>query len=181
MNFNEVSEFFTSIFNHNFKIQKELENSNILLLRDLQKYIEDFPLADIYVHYPNDVKSDSISYCISISDNSPLKLMPVHSIIAHQDKIILSCISQSELNTIDFTQPLNFHEHYLSSSELMKRFFSKEYILSPQEHDMIFIENISDSLGWKSQHSSEKVYQAFNFCSVQDFMLWHAYYFTPHY
>ena len=94
--------------------------------------------------------------------------MPVHSIIAHQDKIILSCISQSELNTIDFTQPLNFHEHYLSSSELMKRFFSKEYILSPQEHDMIFIENISDSLGWKSQHSSEKVYQAFNFCSVQD-------------
>ena len=70
MNFNDVSEFFTSIFNHNFEIQKELENSNILLLRDLQKYIEDFPLADIYVHYPNDVKSDSISYCISISDNS---------------------------------------------------------------------------------------------------------------
>lgn len=40
MNFNDVSEFFTSIFNHNFEIQKELENSNILLLRDLQKYIK---------------------------------------------------------------------------------------------------------------------------------------------
>lgn len=46
---------------------------------------------------------------------------------------------------------------------------------------MIFIENIPDSLNWKSKHSSEKLYQAFNFCSVQDFMLWNAYYFTPHY
>jgi len=181
MNFNEISDFFTSIFNHNFKIQKELEDSNVLLLRDLKKYIKQYPLADIYLHYPNDDKNNSISSCFSNSDNSPLKLMPVYSIIAHKDKIILSCISQSELNDIDFNQPLDFHQHYLSSSELMKRFFSKDYILSPQEHSMIFIEYIPDSLNWKSQHSSEKIYQAFNFCPIQDFMLWQAYYFTPHY
>lgn len=181
MKFNEISDYFTSIINHNFKIQKELEDSNILLLRDLEKYITQYPLADIYVHYPNDDKSENISCCFSISDNSPLRLMPVYSIIAHHDKIILSCVSQAELNDIDFNQPLDFNEHYLSSSELMKRFFSKEHIFSPQEHSMLFIENIPDSLNWKSQHSSEKLYQAFNFCPIQDFMLWQAYYFTPHY
>lgn len=181
MNFNDVSKCFDSVINYNFKIQKELENSNILLLGQLKEYVTEFPVADIYVHYPNDSKTDTISSCFSISDNSPLRLMPVYSIIAQQDKIILSCLSQSELNNIDFNQPLDFHQHYLSSSELLKRFFSREHIVSPQEHSMIFIENIPDSLNWKSKHSSEKIYQAFNFCSVQDFMLWNAYYFTPHY
>ncbi len=65
MNFNDVSKCFDSVINYNFKTQKELENSNILLLGQLKAYVTEFPIADIYVHYPDDSKTDTISSCFS--------------------------------------------------------------------------------------------------------------------
>lgn len=182
MDFKTFTDFTTSVFDHNYTVQKQLESDNqILTIQHIQSLAEEFPLAEFYLHYPNDQQAQSLTFCYSVNSEGPNQLLPILSFIANEDKIVFSYLSQEELNKLNFLDLFKLHKDYYNSVRLLKFLFDDRRIFSPQSGSMIFMEHIPDSLNWVSDSSHHKIHQPFSFIGVKTLMLWDAYYFTPHY
>lgn len=182
MDFKKFIEFTSSVFDHNYALQKQLGNDdNILTIKHLQSLSEEFPLAEFYLHYPNDAQAETLNFCYSVNSEGPNQLLPVLSFIANEDKIVFSYLSQEELNQLDFSDSFKLHPDYYNSVRILKFLFDDRRIFSPQPGAMIFMEHIPDSLNWVSDSANNKIHQPFSFIGVKTLMLWDAYYFTPHY
>ena len=67
MDSTQFSDFCHSVFEHNFKIQKQLEkDDNILVISKLKDYVNSYPLANIYLHYPQDGAINDLLFCYSL-------------------------------------------------------------------------------------------------------------------
>lgn len=174
-------DFYRTVTDHNMMVQKQLEKEHVLVISQLKEYVKEFPLADIYLHYPKDNETKDLLFCFSVHRDGPTQLLPVMSVYASADKIILSYLPQSQLDKFDFSCELSSQDNYMSSLRVVKYLYNETWTFSPQDSSMIFIEHIGDSLQWTSQHSEYKMYQAFSLIMITNFMLWDAYYFTPHY
>lgn len=179
MDFKKFVDFGSEVFNHNYEQQKSLEEQGkILILSKLQEYITQYPNAGIFLHYPNDEQSKDLNYCYSVHSEGPNQLLPVLSVHADDNKIVLSYLDS--LEGVDFSETLNLCEHNITSKSLQKS-IDRRNSTFVEDHHMIFMEHIPDSLGWKSQSEQHKMHQAFAFMGTHNYMLWSAFFFTPHY
>ncbi len=95
MDIKTFTDFTDSVFEHNFQTQKKLESDNkIITIGQLKSYINDYPLADIFLHYPNDTESKDLIYCYSLDRDGPIQLVPIFSVYLSEEKIIFSFLSQ---------------------------------------------------------------------------------------
>lgn len=174
-------EFYNSVTEHNSVTQKQLEQENILLVAKLKKYVNEFSLAQIYLHYPTDEQAKDLLFCYCVNGEGPTQLLPVLSVYASEDKIVLSYLPQNELDKLDFSSPMKSHADYMSSIRVVKYFHNERRMFSPSDSAMIFMEHIPDSIQWTSDNENYKMHQPFSFIMARSFMLWEAFYFTPHY
>lgn len=182
MNTKDFFDFYNSVSTHNMEIQKQLEKDNhILVVSQLIEYVKKFPLADIYLHYPQDNQINDLLFCYSVDHEGPNQLLPVLSSYLSEEKIILSYLQQTELDKLDFSGDFPVTDHYMNSVRVVKYLFNEKMVFSPRNSSMIFIEHIPDSLQWKYDCPNHKIYQAFSLIMVSNLMLWEAFYFTPHY
>lgn len=182
MDFKTFTDFTSSVFNHNFLMQKNLESENhIVTIRKLKEYVTEYPLADIFLHYPGDDSIKDLNFCYSVNGESPNQLLPALSAYLSEGKIVLSYLTQKELDKLDFSDEFKVFEHYMNSARIIKYLYNDTLLFSPQNDGMIFMEYIPDTLNWNSNSEKHKAYNAFSFISFNNLMLWTAYYFTPHY
>lgn len=182
MNNKDFFEFYNSVSEHNMTVQKQLEQeNNVLIVSQLKAYVKEFPLAEIYLHYPKDNQIENLLFCYSINREGPNQLLPVVSVYLSEEKIILSYLPQSELDQLDFSCDFSVTDHYMTSVRVVKYLFNDNWTFTPSNHSMIFMEHISDSLQWKYDCSEHKIHQAFSLIMINNLMLWEAFYFTPHY
>lgn len=179
MDFTKFIDFGREVFNHNYAQQKKLEAAGKILLRgQLQEYMTKYPKAGIFLHYPSDEVAQNLEFCYTVSGEGPDQLLPVLSVYADENKIVLSYLDS--LEGVDFSENLELWEHYITGEELQKR-FDKYNNVFVQDREMIFMEHIPDSMKWKSQSEQHKLHQAFAFIGAHNYMLWSASFFTPHY
>lgn len=182
MDFQTFTSVTDSVFEHNFQTQKKLESdNNIITIGQLKSYINDYPLADIFLHYPNDEESKDLTYCFSLDREGPIQLLPIFSVFLSEEKIVFSYLSQKELDALDFSNHFKVFDHYLNSARIIKRIYNENLIFTPQNGSMLFMQHIPDSLNWNSNSDKHKAYHAFSFLSIANLMLWEGYFFTPHY
>lgn len=179
MDFKKFVDFGREVFNHNYEQQKKLAAEGKILLRGkLNEYIEKYPNAGIFLHYPNDEVAEKLEFCYTVSGEGPDQLLPVLSVYADENKIVLSYLPS--LEGIDFSEKLELWEDYINGAELKKR-IEKWNNHFDHDYQMIFFEHIPDSMKWKSQSEQHKMHQAFAFIGAHNYMLWSAMFFTPHY
>lgn len=183
----DSTQFFdlsNSVFEHNFKVQKQLEkDGNILIISKLKDCVNRYPLADIYLHYPKDSEINDLPFCYSFGFDGATQLLPILSVYLSEEKIVLSYLSQEKLDSIDFSMKLPSREHYTNSKEVKKYLDNDNGVwnLRAQNHSMIFMEHIPDSLNWTYDCPEHKIFQSFSFGGISSLMLWDSFYFTPHY
>lgn len=179
MDFKKFIDFGCEVFDHNYEKQKQFEdNGKILILSKLQEYINQYPNAGVFLHYPNDEQAKDLNYCYTVNYEGPTQLLPVLSVYADDNKIVLSYLDN--LECVDFSESLVLSADYINSDKMQKS-FEKRNTMFVEDHHMIFMEHIPDSLGWKSESANHKMHQAFAFMGAYNYMLWSGYYFTPHY
>lgn len=181
MDFKKFIDFGSEVFNHNYEQQKKLDEQGKILRREnLKEYINKYPNAGIFLHYPTDAQAQNLGFCYSISREGPEQLLPVLSVYADENKIVLSYLDS--LEGVDFSENLPHWQDYVTAETMQKRMEREENInFFVQDHEMIFMEHIPDSLNWKSQSEQHKMHQAFAFMGAHNYMLWSASFFTPHY
>lgn len=182
MNSTQFFDFYNSVFDHNFNLQKQFEkNSNLLILSELKEYVKNYPLAKIYLHYPKDTEINDLLFCYSLNRDGPIQLLPVLSSYLSEEKIVLSYLSQEKIDSFDFSVNFNSHEFYTNSEQVQKYLSDDRWTFTSQKHSMIFMEHIPDSLKWNYDCPEHKIFQSFSFSTISTLMVWTSFYFTPHY
>lgn len=184
MDFNTFNTLTSSVFEHNVKIQKKLEEEKqILTIKDLHLLVEEFPLSSLYLHYPTDSQTKNLDFCYSSSHLNNHQLLPILSCFKSDYITIFSYLPQEELNQLHFENYHDFdlNEDYYNMSKLTKFLFNNNFsIFNPDKKQMLFMEHVPDC-DWVSASKDHKTYQPFSILSLSTFMLWNAYFFTPRY